>query len=210
VKYYTLVLICSLVFVSCGKGKLSERNAEKRIIEYMKSDKNSYPIAVTESFPTSLIYKKAPKPKGFGKITLCLGAKYEEFKSTYAKLVEKKLIETSLEQDGCTYMKANMTSEGQKYYIKKEKGGMFQDYSSHVVKTCELVLDEITGIKEIPEFNVAEVEFTLKQTNLTPFADVFPSSRIQKRKCTASFQKYNDGWRVSNIEGLPGQNEFPF
>lgn len=205
--YLSGFCIAFFLITSCS-SKLSESKAEKEVIKYFEEGQDKYPIAVTANFPTAVIYKKAPSPRGFGKITLCLGAKYSEFKTTYDKLLEKKLITTSLQQEGCTYMKADLTDAGKEYYIGKEKGGMFKDYSSHIVKTYEFVFDEITGIREIEQFNIAEVEFTLKADNLTPFASVFGISPNQKRKCVATFEKYNDGWRINGIDGWKDQSEF--
>lgn len=81
----------------------------------------------------------------------------------------------------------DLTEEGKKFKV-----GETDDYYP-IVKTGELVFNEITGIADIMD-NVKEVHYTLKYTNLTPFGNVMLKTGVVQE--TATFRKYDDGWRL--------------
>ena len=63
------------------------------------------------------------------------------------------------------------------------------------VKVSSMVFGEVTGIIERKENNSAEVQFTTKRTSLTPFA-IFFRINEQVFNHSATFTKYDDGWRM--------------
>lgn len=86
---------------------------------------------------------------------------------------------------------AELTDKGRKYVVSEKKGDYLLSY--YIVKVSELNFGEITGIKMYKEFNIAEVNYTLKR-EITPFGNGM-SNTIEKM---AKFAKYDDGWRMEN------------
>lgn len=59
---------------------------------------------------------------------------------------------------------------------------------------------KVTGIREIPAMNSAEVEFTEKITGITPIGKIYNDIALgQIYNSTATFIKYNDGWRLKEL-----------
>lgn len=87
-----------------------------------------------------------------------------------------------------TSVKVELTEEGKKY-LELNKENNFE------IKLWDTDIKEITGIKEIKELKTAEVEYTIYNTNITPFGEIFSEkNRIQNRNAT--FSLYDDGWRI--------------
>ena len=57
---------------------------------------------------------------------------------------------------------------------------------------------EITGIVERKELNGAEVNYTLKRTNITPFGRILFNLTETTFNRTATFTKFDDGWRINS------------
>lgn len=88
---------------------------------------------------------------------------------------------------------AELTPEGEKYYIGTVKGDGITQYIN--VKLADLEFGEITGIKSYPENSSAFVKYTIKRINITPFGDLqgLKEETIEKG---ANFEKFDDGWRL--------------
>jgi hypothetical protein len=85
---------------------------------------------------------------------------------------------------------ATLTENGRRYVIsqKSEK--------EVYVMAARLDFGEIKGIKEIKQFNAAEVEYTLIRTGVSPFGRI--AFNLQEKEITyiGRFIKYDDGWRM--------------
>jgi len=83
----------------------------------------------------------------------------------------------------------HLTDEGKKYLETNNRNG------ETLVRTHELEIEKITGmVEEIPNQKV-KVEYTLIQTNPTPFS-ILPNYDPIKLENSATLVKYDDGWRV--------------
>lgn len=89
--------------------------------------------------------------------------------------------------------KAELTSEGKKYYIDSDSGDGVTQYVN--IKLADLEFVEITGIQSKPEGNHAFVEYTIKRTNITPFGQL-EDLKEETIKKSANFEKFDDGWRL--------------
>lgn len=115
-----------------------------------------------------------------------------------------------------------LTSEGDKYRVDEgtdNKGRKFW-----FVKVADLVFGEVTGIREIEEGKLVEVEYTCQYSGLTPFGKAYnliyqqrdPSGySLDKRNpyyenqpipAKLIFAKYDDGWRITDGTGPPTRN----
>lgn len=69
-----------------------------------------------------------------------------------------------------------------------------------VMAIAKVDIDRITGIREIPAMNSAEVEYTEKIIKMTPVGEIYSDIFVGKTyKVTATFIKYNDGWRLKEL-----------
>ncbi len=62
-----------------------------------------------------------------------------------------------------------------------------------VVKTAEITVDEVTGIRTNKDQNAAIADYTLKRINVTPFAS---DNQELPKGGQAQLVLYDDGWRV--------------
>ena len=65
------------------------------------------------------------------------------------------------------------------------------------VKVATIEFGEVTGIVERKELNIAEVNYTTKRVNITPFGKAYNINEETFNR-SASFTKYDDGWRIGN------------
>lgn len=79
--------------------------------------------------------------------------------------------------------------------ILTEEGTQF--VSGRGFRTAKLVFGEITGIVERKDFNIAEVNYTLRRVDITPFGRALNVSEETIFR-TANFTRYDDGWRINN------------
>lgn len=142
-------------------------------------------------------------------ITLCVvnqpGETYDAMNPKFMQWKERGLlhvVQTEEHQDKCNYLWADvrLTDEGWKYLLNRaenpERPGIFNKGAfTFKLKTCDLVFGEVTGIVINDQFKMAEVEYTTRYSNLTPFALNINSS---PRKGTATFILYDDGWRIKD------------
>lgn len=82
--------------------------------------------------------------------------------------------------------RATLTEKGKKYITNNNKV---------ILATYEF--GEITGIVEEKESNTAEVNYTVKRTNITPFGQLAFNMNEETYNRTANFTKYDDGWRIN-------------
>jgi len=142
-------------------------------------------------------------------ITLCVvnqqGETYDDMNPKFMQWKERDLlhvVQTEEHQGKCNYLWADvrLTDEGWKYLVNRsenpERPGIFNKGAfTFKLKTCDLVFGEVTGIVINDQFKMAEVEYTTRYSNLTPFALNISSS---PRKATATFILYDDGWRMKD------------
>jgi len=83
------------------------------------------------------------------------------------------------------YHKIDYTEEGAKYH--------FGDGEN--VEVANIEFGEITGILEIKALNGAEVKYTEKRKNITPFGKALGIKEEILDK-NISMRKYDDGWRI--------------
>lgn len=63
------------------------------------------------------------------------------------------------------------------------------------VQLATIEFGEITGIVERKEFNIAEVQYTTKRTNITAFGKAYYKNE-EVFNYSTTFTKYDDGWRL--------------
>jgi len=116
--------------------------------------------------------------------------------------------------DGDLSSPGNLSSHGVDAY-----GGIFYDFKcvrtvAHVAVPTEkgkkyittdnkvlIATDEfekITGIVERKEFKTAEVDYTVKRINITPFGKIIFNINEETFTRSATFTKYDDGWRIGD------------
>jgi len=78
----------------------------------------------------------------------------------------------------------NLTEKGRQYLAA---GG---------VKVAKIEFGEITGIVERKEFNIAEVNFTERRQDITPFGRALNIYEETFNR-SATFTRYDDGWRIN-------------
>lgn len=169
----SLILLVLPLLFSCNSHKLSREDAEQQIIA-----RKNLPQQVTTA-----LYNSDELYRAF-------------IQNGMVKEDQPRQQESNNNTDGGIFIpqvtailgyEHDLTDEGKKYKV-----GETDDYYP-IVKTGELVFDEITGIADIMD-NVKEVHYTLKYTNLTPFGNVMLKTGSLQQ--TATFRKYDDGWRM--------------
>lgn len=186
-------LLMSIFFFSSCSNKLTRDKAEQLITQ-----KFNLPETITEKLRYGDVYYDV-NPK------LAL----ENY------LVEHKLITFLYIENVRRNMfwaerryKLDLTQEGQKYV--KTSTSNSDGNPIYLIKVADRVFGEITGIKEIEEGKRAEVEFTLKYANITPFGEAFSyqaqalSNELilpyyrdgETFNKTVMIAKYDDGWRI--------------
>lgn len=112
----------------------------------------------------------------------------------------------------------DLTPEGRKYLVEAKafRDSVTQEtvmYNRMWMADQELL--SITGLLASPAGDSAQVEFTWKYANLTPFGEVasifytvqgkLDYSPDNVHKETVTFKKYDDGWRLPDGWSLPRQ-----
>lgn len=87
-----------------------------------------------------------------------------------------------------------LTTPGNQYCI----GNISNEFVMMAAAKVEFF--KVTGIREIPAMNSAEVEYTEKITEITPLGKIYNDLALgQTYNSTATFIKYNDGWRLKEL-----------
>jgi hypothetical protein len=140
-------------------------------------------------------------------ITLCVvnqsGETYADLQPRFQQWTEKGLLHVVQEDEhsgNCNYRwgSVRLTTEGFKYLVNPEmfpeNPGLFTKGTFlFKLRTYDLVFGEITGIQVNEQFKVAEVEYTVRRVNVTPFAG---EVSLEPMRRTARFALYDDGWRI--------------
>ncbi len=203
-KLSLIVIIIPFLF-GCSK-KLSREEAEKQIKQKIQMPQNEYrefsniePKAYTKWTEYDLNYDC-----GWGKYTV---PKTIDVVNNYLK---SNLLET-LEKENCITIEI-LRSEPKEIYGIMYGRREFSNTESYkavftnkakpyvdgnLVKVSTLEFGEITGIIERGELNIAEVNYTVKRDNITPFGLAYKiNPEILNR--SATFTKFDDGWRIGN------------
>ena len=131
--------------------------------------------------------------------------------SAETTLAEQKLITFNYQGDKrdmffsyATYF-LDLTPEGQKYKTGETSDNEGRQF--YIVKVADKVFVDLTGILEINDGKAAQVDYTWKYDNITPFGNAF-SLRNQQLNRTPVYNegqlfsnkvmmvKYDDGWRI--------------
>jgi len=87
-----------------------------------------------------------------------------------------------------------LTESGNQYLV----GNIDNQYISMAV--AKIDFDRITGIKEVPLLNASVVEYTEKIIQIMDIGEIENNINVGKSyKATATFVKYNDGWRIEEM-----------
>lgn len=202
-----LLAILGLIFsTGCGSGKLTRDKAESLITARLKSSP-----AITNVFIT-------------GKQSSISSRGDADFVKA---LVNKGMMSyTYLGRERWNFWMFDVydievTAEGLKYKVGETRAQSSQGgpYNSQVTRSHMRMADQvfvaITGIRESQGGESAQVDFTWKYANITPFGEVAPllytvSGRLdystdKVRQGSVTFTKFDDGWRLPNPWSLPVQ-----
>ena len=76
-----------------------------------------------------------------------------------------------------------------------EKGNQYIENGNNIV-VATVEFGEVTGIVEREEFKNAEVNYTVRRTNITPFGRILFNINEETINRSVVFTKYDDGWRI--------------
>lgn len=185
-----------IVFMSsCFKQHLSRDNAKEAIIK-----KEEFPKPIYYEF--NKMYLKDFRSQGSG-ATANIGKGFDEVKDMINFFQSKGLVTTRDETKSETttaflfgtttrtwiYTHIDLTEEGKKHLKSFTQLG-------YNVKLWDKGFDQITGVKEMEEQKVAEVNYQIKNDNITPFGEFFSDrSNVENRSVT--FSLFDDGWRIN-------------
>lgn len=166
------VLPCILILIcGCSNGQLSNSTAEKTL-------KSQYPRYITSTVQIN-DFSLSPSIPNELKLLSARGL------ATY------RYIAPGTSGYGCYGM---LTESGGPYLVSK----ISNEYI--VLAIAKIDFDKILGIKEIPAFNTSEVQYTEKIVQITPVGEIYNDINIGKSyNVSATFIKYNDGWRMENM-----------
>lgn len=189
VRFVSMIFIVLFCSSACGKD-LSRGDARRQI-----SQKLQLPVAQTTQIPR-LALNRATSVRGGGfmpAITICqdLGTQWADVRHRMEALKQKGLVTLGQEirkSGKCTYeyTTISLTPEGQRYLVREADDG-------YAVRMYTLTFSEVTGVRTMDELKIAEVPYTLKIEDVTPFSDDPPREPVQR---SATFQLFDDGWRI--------------
>lgn len=189
----TILFIALSISVSC-QNKLSRETAKKLII---KSESYPYP----KNFEILKSYTKDMHSKGNG-ATIVIGEDETKRNDQIYKLFAQNglltISETHKSNTGSTavigktsrtwtLVEISLTDLGKKYLVQETD-------ENYVVRLWNIDIDEITGIQETPQFNVATAYYKTINRDITPFGSIF-NDKLKSREMDKSFSLYDDGWR---------------
>jgi hypothetical protein len=175
-KHFTpvLLLIFSLIIInSCSTGQLSRNEAKKQIIE-----KLGLPQNIEQTFYVTD------------------GTLLHRFDNQVYEALQNEGLLTYNTDAGSNTIYATLTEQGKQYAVSS----VFNTDNMYIqginVKVAKLDFGEITGIVERKEFNMAQVEYTIVRTEITPFGRIAFKYNESPETKTAVFSKFDDGWRI--------------
>ncbi len=177
-----LFYLSVILFLATSCGKLSRSKAKEEIIKKYNLPKDEI--------------------KAF---TIIDGTMYKD-------LTEKDFKFKELQDEGLlTYyyeggtgffgtLKATLTEKGKQFVsLEKYKVGALDAFAAVDkinINVAKLEFGEITGIQEIKQLNSAQVSYTMLRKDITPFGKIAFKLTEESIPCTATFTKYDDGWRI--------------
>lgn len=186
-KHTLITTFCLLLLFSCSSN-LSEQKAEELIKEKLE-----LPQTQSTELQKSYYVRQYNEGGFIPPVGLWSGKKYNEAKQYLDNLISAGVI--SLEEKDrrssnglhMVTMELSLTSEGSKYLIDENN-------NAFTVKTHELDFGEITGIKTMEEFKIAEVDYTLENKNYTPFAHHKNTDPVNR---SITIEKYDKSWKIN-------------
>ena len=183
-----LATLCLLLFTSCS-DKLTNNKAEKMVKEHL-----TFPQMNDIEIEYGLIaYDQDSLPR------------------FYYILQEKGMFNIEYLGTGGLFVinhrfRVTPTPEAKKFITQEDKdprkqGGTGEFMYNSRFKTCEVEFDKVENVQEIPAFNAADISYTVKRHNFTPFWNYYLDKEkkmpdtIQQR--TFGVIKTNDGWKPS-------------
>lgn len=187
------VLLFTIAVIMCtGCGGLSKGKAKDEIIKA-----KNLPQAETVSLPKKFHLEHISG--GFGMVCFPSGKDYNQYKTQLADLQTKGYItlqeDASPDQCSDRYMNVILTDKGKKDLSVEEKG-------SYTIVLCKIEFGEITRITEYKEFNVADVNYTVKRADYSEFGQLVKSIDSNSGNLPetidhiANFQKSSNGWHL--------------
>ncbi|MCE5320663.1 MAG: hypothetical protein LLF93_06135 [Bacteroidales bacterium] len=196
--FYLLFVAILISVVGCVDQKLTRSDAESLIKQKIGLPKDVYQEFNNSEIKKSGYYFKSATE---GKSPVYTGESRDFPKSELFSYLEGNGLvtittENSDNQSDLVYY-YDIRFDFKEYYVANftEKARQFVNGNS--VKVATLEFGEITGIVERKEFNIAEVNYTTKRTNITPFGNAYHVNE-EVYNNTETFTKYDDGWRISN------------
>lgn len=184
-----IITVCLLITLFSCSDKLTNNKAEKMIKEH-----SSFPQISDVNIEYGLIaYDKDSLPR------------------FYYILQEKGMFKIEYLGTGGLFVinhrfRVTPTPEAKKFITEEDKdpikqGSTGESMYNSSFKTCEVAFNKIESIQEIPAFNAAEITYTVKRENFTPFWNYYLDKSkkmpdtIQQRKF--GVVKTNNGWEPS-------------
>lgn len=193
-KLLLLLFVIFAIVTSCQKH-LDRAEAKRMIVE-----KKNYPIKHIHEITKGYITDMNTEGRG---VTIVLGEddtkKEEKIIAQFESMGLLKLTETPHREETSAWLlgttvrtwtsvKVELTDLGRNYLVS-ENDKLF------TVMLWETDVKDVTGIQERPELKIAEVEYVIQNTNITPFGSIFGDKNTEYQR-SAGFALYDDGWRI--------------
>lgn len=200
-------IMLSLLFASCNSGATREKELELKERELALKEKELALTAQTKGLDRATAEKQIRAKYQLPTSEIMSLTVYEysqsSLASTFKPLADEGLLTYQLEgpdQYNHSSWRAQLTDKGRQYAVSAVYGGNQSTYEEKIdLKGAELDFDQITGIIEKDANSTAEVTYTLKRKNVTPFGKIaFHLGNGVSVIKTVSFSKYDDGWRIGN------------
>jgi hypothetical protein len=177
-RYFSVVLVCISLFACSDNSKLTRSKAESLISsnEKFKDVIYGFPSNVFDDFLWGSESGKSlpvlPRLHSRGLVTFTARARNE--------------------------YTAELTEKGNSYKVGERRNEL-HGYPVYMVRMCERVVTEITGIEQ-QNMSYAKVFFLYKTINSTPFGETAKNCDRDKLSGSAELTLFDDGWRVKNLK----------
>ncbi len=191
-----VVMSCTaILLVSCGNKNLTRGEAAEKISRSL-----NLPAFETTQIDKSFVKKFWSDPSMMPAVFAGNAHEYSDVKDRLDELQAKGLISVGEIQENqgqghFLIATVSLTDAGKKYLVAETAAG-FQVKAGYQVKINEIVFGEVTGIQMNEQFKVAEVYYTLKKANGTPFGGNVSTEPIERK---ATFTLFDDGWRIQKL-----------
>lgn len=176
------LLIIITLFISSCSNNLSRSDAKSQIISELKYPQDDLMRLLIEdrTIHTNSTINQWQKFKNRQLLT------YQRFGQKSNGYFGKVTI-------GGNGVRAELTPKGNRYVVSEPKTSGYEKFV--MVKKAKLEFVEITRIQIFEEMNIAEVNYKIKRTNISPFGKAMgiKEETIDKK---ATFNKFDDGWRI--------------